>query len=212
MPDVLYPAEWVIRIFLGKYPKLNLSEQVQGKHILEVSCGDGRNFGPLFQKGMQVTATEVSQKIVTSLRTRYPNVQIELGLNGDLPFSDASFDLLLSWNQIYYMGQNPKDLDFGKHVTELARVLKPGGVLISSIPMSDSFIYENAVRITNEYCKIDSDPFGGVRNGEIMRRFASEEEIEVTYQKEFKNFVFATSRNDHFGITNNWHIFVCEVR
>ena len=51
----IFPQEWIVRIFMGKYPKINLQDNLKGKKILEVSCGDGRNFAPLIKKEMKIS-------------------------------------------------------------------------------------------------------------------------------------------------------------
>ena len=48
--DMAYPPEYVIRMFKGVYPKLNLQRNgYSGKSILDIGCGDGRNI-PLFKQ------------------------------------------------------------------------------------------------------------------------------------------------------------------
>ena len=46
--DLSYPAEGVIRILKGSFPKLLMPKPRAGK-ILDLGCGDGRHF-PLFEK------------------------------------------------------------------------------------------------------------------------------------------------------------------
>lgn len=44
--QMAYPAEYVIRMFKGSYPRLNLkmiSGGDEGKSILDIGCGDGRH-------------------------------------------------------------------------------------------------------------------------------------------------------------------------
>lgn len=205
----IFPQEWIVRIFLGKYPKINLQDNLKGKKILEVSCGDGRNFAPLIKKEMKISATEITHQIVENLSKAFPNIEFKQALNLSLPFDENSFDYLLSWNQIYYMGSNKEDLNFTKYVEEFSRVIKSGGNMIVSVPMADSFIFNSSTKIDNKYRMICNDPFG-TRDGEIMRCFKDEQDIVDEFSKYFENFTFASSINDHFGIQNNWHIFICQ--
>lgn len=203
-----YPQEWIVRIFFGKYPNLKIDEDLTDKSIVEISCGDGRNLQPLIDKGLDVTATEVSEKIITPLQSLYPEVSFFKATNDKIPFRDEQFDFLLSWNSIYYMG-NKLQNNINDYIKEYSRILKKKGVLIASVPMKDNFIFQNSIKLDDKYCKIINDPFHGIRNGEIMRVFKSEKDIEEEFVNYFENFSFAYSKNNHFGIQNNWHIFIC---
>ena len=112
----VFPQEWIVRIFFGKYPKLDLQDNLKNRKILEVSCGDGRNLSPLIKKEMDITATEVTDDIVQNLSKSFPNIEFKQALNSYLPFDEESFDYLLSWNQIYYMGTEKKHLAFKKYI------------------------------------------------------------------------------------------------
>tara|TARA_B100000767_G_C19689051_1_gene503127 strand:+ start:320 stop:997 length:678 start_codon:yes stop_codon:yes gene_type:complete len=205
----VFPQEWVVRIFMGKYPKLDLRDNLEGKKILEVSCGDGRNLAPLIKKNMKISATEITNQVVKNLANAFPNIEFKQALNSFLPFDENNFDYLLSWNQIYYMGIDKMNLNFTKYVEEFSRVLKPGGKLIVSVPMVDSFIFKDSIEINRNYRMVSNDPFD-TRNGEVLRCFKGEQDIVREFSKYFNNFTFASSINDHFGIQNNWHIFVCQ--
>ena len=42
--NIAYPSEYLIRIFKGVYPRLNLGvESLERKTICDMGCGDGRN-------------------------------------------------------------------------------------------------------------------------------------------------------------------------
>lgn len=204
----IFPQEWIVRIFMGKYPKLDLRDELDGKKILEVSCGDGRNFGPLIKSNMEVSATEVTDQIVYNLAKAFPKIEFKQALNSFLPFDNNQFDYLLSWNQIYYMGVDKNNLNFSKYLEEFSRVLKSGGKMIVSIPMADSFIFKDSIKVDENYRMVSDDPFKK-RNGEIMRCFKCEQDIATEFGNNFTNFIFASSINDHFGIQNNWYIFIC---
>ena len=47
--------------------------------------------------------------------------------------SQNNFDYLLSWNSCYYMSAG-NDINFSKHVAEMARVLRPNSWIICSVP------------------------------------------------------------------------------
>jgi hypothetical protein len=104
-----------------------------------------------------------------------------------------------------------KNTSFQTHVSELARILKPDGYLILSIPKKSCFIFSQSETIRDGYQIIKNDPFK-IRNGEILRIFRSEEEIQRSFSDHFTNFIFASVEDDCFGLNYHWHLLVCQKK
>lgn len=210
--QIAYPSEYVIRIFKGQYPRLNLrTEPFNQKKIGDIGCGDGRNLFLLNECGFDAYGVEITPEIAQAAQANLErlginNVGVHVGMNDKLPFHNGFFDYLLSWNACYYMGASRS---FEQNVAEFARVLKPDGYLVLSIPKKSSFIYRNAQTVIPGYVTITSDPFN-IRNGEVLRMFSGEEEIEQTFATHFKNFVFGSIQDDCFGYEYHWHLIVCQ--
>lgn len=210
---IAYPAEAVIRIFKGNFPLLRMPKPKPGSSIVDIGCGDGRHF-PLFASlQMRATGTEISEEIVANLRTKLQRLGVAFetivaGTNAALPFPDASFDYALSWNSCYYMSAD--DLDFERNVTEIARVVRPGGWLVCSVPKRSCFIFEGSESHEREgFRVIRNDPFG-VRNGEVMRCFENRAELETSFGEHFGNFCHADLDMNFFGYAYHWHVFAAE--
>ena len=211
--EMAYPAEYVIRIFRGKYPRLHLGKNLfKNKKICDIGCGDGRNLVLLKQCGFDICGTEMTEEIVnkvkSNLRSLNINVDLRVGTNDSIPFEEKYFDYLLSWNSCYYMG---KQSDFGKYVEEFARVIKKEGYLILSIPKKTCFIYHGSEKLKDGYQIIRNDPFN-VRNGEILRMFENKDEIKKYFSGYFKNFIFGSVYDDCFGFDYHWHLIVCQKK
>jgi len=213
--SIAYPAEGVIRILKGKFPRLKMPKPTSG-NILDLGCGDGRHF-PLFEQvGLNGYGTEITEKICNVLKKRLRKLNINFadiqsGTNDCLPFDNSFFDYLLSWNSCYYMTAG-KILDFKSHILEMARVIKKGGWLICSIPKKSSFIFNNSALMENkEYRILDTDPWGD-REGEIMRCFNSREEIVEEFGVHFNKFNHADLDIDWFGLSYHWHVFVAKKK
>ena len=211
--NIAYPAEYVIRIFKGDYPKLKLSKKkFLNKKICDVSCGDGRNLVFLNQCGFDTYGTEISQEIVNKTKKNLSKFKIKstlkIGTNSEINFDNDFFDYLLSWNSVYYMGEN---LDFDLHIDEYARVLKKNGHLIMPIPKLAFHYFKGSKKIKPGYCIIKNDPLK-IRNGQILRYFKNEKEIKDAFSKKFKNFIFGSIEDDCFGYNYHWYLVVCQKK
>ncbi len=205
-----YPAEYVIRIFKGSYPNLTLDrDSFKGKKICEIGCGTGRNLVVLGECGFKLYGCDIAQEIIdkTSKNLRKTGLKTDLrvGTNRKLPFKDVFLDYLLSWNSCYYMGENR---DFGEYVSEFARILKPHGQLILSIPKKSCFIFKNSRRRKGGLRIITNDPLKS-RNGAVLKMFRDENEIRDTFSPCFSDFTFGSVHDNCFGRNYHWHLVVC---
>jgi tellurite methyltransferase len=98
------------------------------RRVLDLGCGVGRHALLLAEHGFEVEAIDGSPAGLAVLRetaaARRLPVSLRQSSADTLPFGDASFDFVLSWNVIYHgtMG------DVGHRIGEIWRVLKPGAV------------------------------------------------------------------------------------
>ena len=214
--DLFYPAEYVVRIFKGNYPNLNWESSFKKKSILDVGCGDGRHVLFFKSLGMIAHGLEISEEIASQLRNNLKDLgikpeEIHSGSCSNLPFEDNSFDYLIGWNSVYYMSL--EDSKFEDHVNEMTRVLKPGGYLILSIPKDSAFIFDKS-----EFCEdtkykiIKDDYYGGMRNGEIMRVFKSQSELQEEFESLYEDFNFGEISDDCFGLNFHWHLMVAKKK
>jgi SAM-dependent methyltransferase len=205
----MYPAEYVIRIFKGKYPRLNLNKDMFcSQSICDVGCGQGRNMFFLADCGFkEVCGVEITKELVDYVNGKMSGrVLAKVGKNSSIPFPDSYFDFILSWNACYYMDD---DLCFDKNVYELSRIAKPGANLVCSIPKKSCFIYKGSDPSDKQgYRIIRKDPFN-LRNGSVLRMFEDENDITASFSEYFRDFVFASVEDDCFGFDYHWHLMVC---
>ena len=98
--------------------------------------------------------------------------------------------------------------DFGTYVEEFARVLKPDGHLILQIPKPTCFIFKGSVPERPGYRLLKSDPVG-IRNGEVLRVFEDEREIQEAFGAHFTSFVTGSLEDDCFGEDMHAFLVVC---
>jgi ubiquinone/menaquinone biosynthesis C-methylase UbiE len=100
--------------------------------ILDAGCGYCYHTVRLARSGAKITAVDFSEIALTAARETIDRAGItdQVSLRQadltSLPFHDASFDYVVSWGVLMHIPQLEKAL------SELARVLKPGGVLVLS--------------------------------------------------------------------------------
>ena len=95
--------------------------------ILDAGCGTGGLAQKLASLG-DVRAIDVSPQAIKFAKKR--GVTAELGSVEKIPFADKEFDVVTSVDVIYHKQIND-DVDA---LTEMRRVLRPGGVLILRVP------------------------------------------------------------------------------
>jgi len=209
-PQHVYPVEFVVRAFLGTYPRLaNRAGGYDGRRVLDLGCGDGRNMGLLADRGMIGYGVEISAEICerTAERMRRLGVTVDMrtGRNSALPFADAFFDHVVACHSCYYVEPGES---FSDNVREIARVLKPGGRFVFSAPIGSSYIMRGARDLGDGHMEIATDPYG-VRVGHVLKKFDTEAEIESTLQPWFADCRIGSCRNDFWGIDEHVWTVVC---
>jgi SAM-dependent methyltransferase len=209
-PKNVYPVEFVVRAFLGTYPRLRTDRSAYpGKAILDLGFGDGRNLPLLHDLGMDVFGVEISDEICTLAAHRMAElgvrVTLEVGRNNRIPFEDARFDYLLACHACYYVDPGTS---FADNLREIARVLKPGGSFVFSAPIGSSYIMAGATDLGGGHMRIANDPYG-VRNGYVLKKFDDEREIRETLSPAFDGFAIGSCRNDFWGINEHVWTVVC---
>lgn len=111
----------------GRTPQdvaLSLLGAAGPKRLLEVGCGTGALAARCAAElGCEVVALDASAEMVRATRAR--GLHAVIGDVQELPFGDGEFDCALAAWMLYHV----PDLDRG--VAELARTLRPGGLLVA---------------------------------------------------------------------------------
>lgn len=98
--------------------------------ILDLGCGAGRTSVELAKGGYSVTAIDLSRALIEEARRRHPDLDFRLMDATRLELPDAGFDAaLFSYNGIDCIHPLAERL---RCLTEVHRVLRPGGVFLLS--------------------------------------------------------------------------------
>jgi ubiquinone/menaquinone biosynthesis C-methylase UbiE len=119
---------------------LHILNPQKGTKILDIGCGAGKQCF-LFYKALQgeaeITGGDVNQQLLEQARQENAKIGnrikfIDLDFNQRFPLEDNQFDLLTSCFAIYYS----EDIRFT--ISEMHRVLKPGGRMFTTGPMPEN--------------------------------------------------------------------------
>jgi SAM-dependent methyltransferase len=209
-PINVYPVEFVVRAFLGNYPRLKSDiSSYPGKRVLDLGFGDGRNMPLLHNLGMRVFGVEISQDIcdLTQVRMQRLGVDVEtrVGRNSEIPYDTGFFDIVLACHSCYYVDSGSR---FEDNSREIARVLGPGGSFVCSAPIGTNYILRGARDLGDGHMEITNDPYG-VRNGSILKKFDREADIKEALSPAFEDFAIGSCRNDFWGIEEHMWTVVC---
>ena len=98
-----------------------------GSHVLDVACGTGNLAIPMAREGAKVTGVDIAPNLLVQARERAAaeglTATFDEGDAEQLSYSDASFDAVITMFGAMF-GPRPELV-----ASELARVLKPGGLL-----------------------------------------------------------------------------------
>lgn len=136
-----YPAERLIKC-LHHY-SLNLT----GEKVLDLGCGSGANLIYFAQTGANTYGCDIAVSAVKLCQKRLKQLKLPGRVDlspGKLPYGNNFFDLVVSWETLYY--GDSKTLE--KTLGEISRVLKPKGkILFTMIRLNDQIF--NFSRKTN---------------------------------------------------------------
>ncbi|QIG98757.1 MULTISPECIES: class I SAM-dependent methyltransferase [unclassified Bradyrhizobium] len=115
-----------------------------GQHWLDAGCGTGTLSRLLAARGCDVTGVDASSEMVAAARGRSaddtpagPLSFQQIPTIASLPFADRSFDGVLCASVLEYVP------DVAQCLAQIHRVLRPGGLLLVSIPNRGSLLRQS---------------------------------------------------------------------
>jgi SAM-dependent methyltransferase len=93
----------------------------RGTHLLDIGCGSGLAAQLAAKLGAHVTGIDASEAELVIARERVPNGDFRRGEMEELPYADASFDVVTGFNSFQY-AEDPVNA-----LREARRVVKTGG-------------------------------------------------------------------------------------
>jgi SAM-dependent methyltransferase len=109
------------------FNELLAPESLRGLRLLDAGCGTGWFTKRAIDRGASVTSLDLGLRLATLVRNRFHS-SAACGDVLALPFPDGSFDVVVSSEVVEHTP------DPARAVSEMARVLRPGGVLALTCP------------------------------------------------------------------------------
>ncbi len=170
----------------------------RGLEVLDVGCGPGTITQGIAEHVLpgRVTAIDLDPvQVAHAARLaegrEQTNLRFVAGSVYELPFPDASFDLVFS-HALFEHLSNPRGA-----LAEIRRVLRPGGLIALSSPDWDAFEMRNATpeaeAALGAYRELQERNGGDTRAGRRLMRLLQEGEFGLIRQgQQFENYESAT--------------------
>ncbi len=120
------------RAVLGLFCELVLGADI-GTNVGDIGCGTGRLDPFLAVCGLSPTGIDLSPEMIRVARREQPGFEYEVADLRELPFPDASLAGIVCWYSLMYLAPSDRPAAFA----ELARVVKPGGYLVTAFKAGD---------------------------------------------------------------------------
>lgn len=125
---------WLRKLFhrlSGDVDPRDFIDAPKDARILDYGCGNVGYLGDFHARGFDIAGAELSERVVAQCRKNGFDVR-RVESFSEIPFGDAEFDV------VYLMQVFEHLRDPHLFLTELSRILKPGGQLYLAVPNADS--------------------------------------------------------------------------
>jgi ubiquinone/menaquinone biosynthesis C-methylase UbiE len=170
-PDKAAYMDNVAAVAVGyKQQLLDLLELQPGLTVLDLGCGPGADLESMADAvgvSGRVVGVDIDPKMVEAASTRFrdhPHVEVLLGDGHTLPFEDASFDRARMDRALQHVA------DPSAVLSELLRVLEPGGLLRIGEPDWDSLVVDGDLEMNRAFNRFVCSTM--VRNATVGRQLA----------------------------------------
>lgn len=191
-----YPDENLVRLFSGQYVPVPQPPA----SVMDHGFGHANNLVFLLSRGYECAGCEISEHLINEAQKLFKIIgktaDLRLVKGLEVPFEDESFDVVVSWNVIHYNGTRAAVL---KVISELRRVLKPGGVLLLSTVHPDSALFARSRHLGNGSYIVEEESEYDNRQGLTLFFTRSAEELADLFG-EFSEVKIGSASFDLFNL------------
>lgn len=150
---------------------------IRGKKMLELGCGAGEASVYFAKKGVEVTATDISDDMleVAQKVARKHGVSLETKklYSKQIPFDSAAFDIVYAANLLHHV-------NIENTLKEVCRVLKSGGIFVSWDPLEHNPLINIYRRIASKVRTEDEHPLR-MQDLKLFKKYFSNLEVDTTW-------------------------------
>lgn len=145
----VYDQRYAYHPAIGARQALWLSQMFAPGTVLDLGCGTGRMLAPLTRAGFRAVGLDNSPAMLArAWRKGSPRLVLADARHG-LPFAGGSLDLVVSLHATLVHFAGPGELE--GLLSEVGRVLAPGGALVAELPHPATYPAETAPGSWREY-------------------------------------------------------------
>jgi tellurite methyltransferase len=141
---MVYPAEEVVRFLAYAFPE---EKRRRGRRALDLGAGSGRHTVLLSRWGFRTYALDYALQAAKNVRSFLAEEGLEgrvaCGAMDRLPFEDDAFDVVLSWESIFY----GDEAAVARAVAQVRRALAPGGFCFANLRSPDDSHVEESEKV-----------------------------------------------------------------
>lgn len=173
---------------------LTLLDIVPERKILDIACGWGELLVQAKEFGLEVSGIDISPHAIKLAKKRIQNGDLKVARAEKLPYQNNSFDYIVCVGSLEHF-DSPK-----KALSEMSRVIKPGGKIFIRVP---NLYFLGHIFMAIKYGKFPSE--GGQ---DFSERFSTKlgwkeliEKNNLTVKEIHKyNYIFATEKVDQLTL------------
>jgi ubiquinone/menaquinone biosynthesis C-methylase UbiE len=147
-------------------------EKRKAKRVLDLGCGAGRHVIYLADRGFEAHGADISEIGLKLTRKRLRNRKLKAEIMRCdmklMPYVDSCFDAVICVNTVYH--QKLKEIQ--KTISEIHRVLKEKGLLLTNFHSKRSSKYGKGIRVEENTFMQENGPEKG-----ILHHFVDENEL-----------------------------------
>lgn len=129
------------RAVLGLFCELTRAAGL-GARVADIGCGTGRLAPYLAAQGLVPRGIDLSPEMIRVARRDHPGFGFGVADLRELPFEDASLAGVVCWYSLMYLAPSDRPGAFAG----LARVLRPGGYLVTAFKAGDGQVRRGGAR------------------------------------------------------------------